>query len=300
MFLGTADEEVGGEYGAGWFARERLAELHDAEFLLNEGGAIRERSGGDRSYDVAVAEKVPLWLRLTATGEPGHGSVPRGETAVVRLIRALARVADWRQEVRVTPEVQAYFRALAPAFDEARRRPYEQLPASLDDPAFRDEFFANPRDAALVRNTCVATVLRGSEKTNVIPRTAGAEIDCRLLPDEDPDAFLAALRRVVGDDVEIEVLLRHAPSTTSTETRLFEAIAAMAGADGLRAVPAVLAGFTDTHFFRARGIAGYGFVPVVLSDDEARGAHGVDERLSTENLREGTRRLVAILRALDE
>lgn len=300
IFLATADEETGGRRGAGWFAAEHLAALDGAEFLLNEGGEIRIDRDGRRSYQVAVAEKTPFWLRLTATGEGGHGSTPRAESAVTRLIRALGRIQDFRPPVRVVPEVEAYYRSLAPLQDGAKRARYQALGEALRDPAFRDQFLADPLDAALVRNTIAPTVLAGSTKTNVIPRTASADLDCRLLPGEDPDAFLGELQRVVGDDaVQFEVLLNFPPSSSSTDSALYRAISRVAAAERAPVVPSVLRGFTDSHYFREHGVVSYGFVPFALSEEDERSVHGVDERLSRENIREGTRRLVAILEALD-
>ncbi len=299
FFLGTPDEETGGRRGAGWFAGQHLAELGQPEFVLNEGGFIRQYADGSRAWEVAVAEKTPLWVRLTASGEGGHGSVPRGEGALNRLIRALERIRTFDTGIRVVPEVAKYYRARAALETGERRRRFADLRGALADPAFRKAFLASPRDAALVRNTISPTVLRGSSKTNVIPSTAIAELDCRLLPGQDADAFLAALKRRVGDEhVRFEVLLRFPPSSSPPETELYRAIEAAAASEGARVVPSVLTGFTDSHWFRERGMVAYGFVPIVLTEAEEQRVHGADERLSVQNLREGTRRLVAILHRL--
>lgn len=301
LFLGTADEETGGERGAGWFVAQHFGDLGQPEFVLNEGGHIREYEDGVRVYEVAVAEKTPMWLRMSATGEPGHGSTPRGDSAVTRLIRALEHVRTFRPGVKVVPEVQSYYRALAERFDGEKRERYSDLAISLRNDAFRAEFLREPRDAALVRNTIAPTVLAAGAKTNVIPRTASADLDCRLLPGEDPDVFLHRLRDVVDDDeIQLEVLLHFPPSSSPTDTALYRAVHRVADAEGLLIVPSVLRGFTDSHYFRERGVTSYGFVPVVLNEEDSHGVHGSNERLSRENIREGTRRLVHILQALEE
>jgi acetylornithine deacetylase/succinyl-diaminopimelate desuccinylase-like protein len=299
IFLGTADEEEGGAQGAGWFVDSHFDELGDPEFVLNEGGAIRQDPDGRRVYEVGVAEKTPFWLRLIATGEGGHGSTPRPNSAVTRLIRALDRIDRLEPRVRVIPEVQRYYRALAGLHAGETRERYRDLRAALRDPAFRTEFLAQPRDAALVRDTIAPTVLRGSAKTNVVPRTASAEFDCRLLPGDDPQAFLDHLKATVGDDgVRFEVLLSFPSSSSDVGTALYRAIAAQAREHDRPVVPSVLRGFTDSHFFRERGVVAYGFVPVVITREEGETLHGIDERMSLENLRDGPRRLVEILQAV--
>lgn len=301
IFVGTADEEAGGLNGAGWLADHHLDLVRDAEFLLNEGGAIQIRDDGSRAYEVAVSEKTPCWLKLTATGEAGHGSAPRPETAVTRLIGALDRLHHYQPDVRVVPEVAAYYAALADTAPEARRPGYGDLKLALGDAAFRTEFLADRHDAALVRDTIAPTVLSASNKTNVIPRTATAEVDCRLLPDENPETFIQTVTQVVNDDaITIEKLLSFPPSSSPTDTALYRAVQAVAAREHIPVVPSVLTGFTDSHYFRTKGIVSYGFVPFEVSEDDDSRVHGTNERLSIENLRQGTRRLIEILQALDQ
>jgi acetylornithine deacetylase/succinyl-diaminopimelate desuccinylase-like protein len=301
VLLATADEEVGGQRGAGWTVREKWDELGDPEYVLNEGGSIHERDDGKRAYDVGVVEKTPLWLRLTARGEPGHGSTPRGESAVARLVRALDRVRKYEPRLQVTPEVDRYFQALSELYDDGKvRRRFSHLRSTIADAEQRRELMRDPGDAALVRNTISMTVLQGSNKTNVLPATASAELDCRLLPGEDPDAFVERLRSIVADDgLEFTVLMRFPPSSSPTDTDLYRAIEKVAAADGLHVLPNVLRGFTDSHYFRERGVASYGFIPIETDEEDERTVHGIDERISLDNLRDGTRRLIEILKQLD-
>ena len=301
IFLGTADEEAGGKLGAGWMVANHFDAFSDAEFVLNEGGDIHILPNGTRSYDPAVSEKTPCWLRLTATGEAGHGSAPAKETAVTRLVRALARLRDYQPELHVVPEVQAYYAARAALEDEAQRMRYSDLRAALADETFRAQFLGDAHNSAMVHNTLTPTVLSASEKTNVIPRTASAELDCRLLPDQNPEAFVQTVKGVIDDaEVTVDVLLNFPPSSSPTDTALFAAIRTLAGRDNAPVVPGVLTGFTDSHYFREKGLASYGFVPFALGEDETRREHGLNERLSTENLRDGTRRLLDLLQELDK
>lgn len=301
IFLGTADEEAGGKMGAGWFLEHHFDRIRDVEFVLNEGGHIHVGGNGRRVYEVAVAEKTPCWLKLTAEGQPGHGSAPARQTAVTRLLAALQRVQTYKPELRVTQEVQAYFSALAEQQVGERRDQFKDLRSALAVPSFREQFLGDGHNAALVFNTLTPTVLHASPKTNVIPRSASAELDCRLLPGEDPDAFVAKIRKLINDaDIKLEVLLNFPPSSSPTNTALYEAIQAHARRDGSPIVPSVLTGFTDSHYFRDKGIASYGFVPLVLTDGDTLGEHGINERIATSNLVGGTRRTIELLQLLDE
>ncbi|MGD0947458.1 MAG: M20/M25/M40 family metallo-hydrolase [Candidatus Binatia bacterium] len=300
IFLGTADEETGGQLGAGWMVAHHFDALQNAELLLNEGASVRVLADGSRVYEVAVSEKTPCWLQLTTTGPPGHGSAPAPETAVTRLIRALEHLRLYQPPLRVTPEVQAYYAALAAAQTGERRERYKDLRAALADEDFRRSFLQDPHDAALVHDTITPTVLQGSPKTNVIPSTASAELDCRLLPGEDPKAFVRTITDVIADpDVKVSVLLNFSASSSPIDAASYAAVRTLAERDGVPVVPSVLTGFTDSHYFREKGIASYGFIPFDLSEDEERREHGVNERVSTLNLRQGTQRLIELLQILD-
>jgi len=300
IFLGTADEETGGKRGAGWMVAKHLVELGSPELVLTEGGAIRVLADGSRVYEVAAAEKTPCWLKLETTGAPGHGSAPAADTAVTRLLRALERLRSYTPPIRVTPEVQAYYAGLAPLQQGERRTRYHDLRAALEDPDFRHTFLQNPHDAALVRNTITPTVLTGSTKTNVIPATASAELDCRLLPGEDQEEFIRTVKSTIGDPkVNIQVLLNFPAVASPADATFTTAVGELAAREGAVVVPSVLTGFTDSHYFREHGIASYGFVPFELTEEEARREHGINERLSVRNLRDGTRRLIELLRLLD-
>ncbi len=302
IFLGTADEEAGGQQGAGWFVDHHFDLIADAEFLLTEGGGIRVKDGG-RSYDVDIAEKAPCWLQLESSGPAGHGSRPLPDSAVTRLIRALAKIMQHETEIKVTPAVQAYFTALAAREEPERAARLRALGESLTDPTFRKEFLANPSYNALVRNTISPTVLEGSNKTNVIPAHARAQLDCRLLPGEDPQQFVKELEQVVGDpQVAFSVLMNFPSLASEAETPLFRAIRAVAERYDPQApvVPAVLGGFTDAHYFRRKGIVSYGFSGLPIAEEDARRVHGTDERLSLASIREGVQILTDLLHELDK
>lgn len=300
IFLGTADEEAGGRHGAGWFVDNKFDLIADAEFLLTEGGGIRVRAG-QRSYDVDIAEKAPCWIQLEASGPAGHGSRPLPETAVTRLIRALAKIMHYETEIKVVPAVQTYFSALAEREEPAKAARLRHLEKALADPKFRQEFLSNPSYNALVRNTISPTVLEASNKTNVIPGHARAQLDCRLLPGEDPQEFVKRLERVVDDtNVKFSMLMNFSPIASAADTLLFRAIRSVAERHDPQApvVPAVLSGFTDAHYFRRKGIVSYGFSGLPIAEEDGRRVHGDNERIPLASLREGTQILVELIQEL--
>ena len=303
IFLGTGDEETGGQQGAGWFVEHHFDLIQDAQFLLTEGGGIRDNEG-KISYSISVAEKSPCWIQLDAKGEPGHGSVPRPDSAVNRLLRALGKIQNYTAPVKVVPAVQAYFSALAEheREDEQKAEQYRNLERALADPDFRRAFTSEPHNNALIRNTISPTVLKGSEKTNVVPAQATAELDCRLLPGEDPQQFVATLTEVIDDPhIELSVLLNFRPVASEAGTPLFQAISSVAKRQHPDALilPSMLSGFTDAHYFREKGIVSYGFSGLALNEGESYGVHGPNERVPLASLRDATQILFAILQELD-
>ena len=301
IFLGTGDEEVGGRKGAGWFVDNHFDVIADAEFLLTEGGGIRQR-GGKRSYRIAVAEKAPCWIELKATGPAGHGSSPVPETAVNRLVRALEKIRRHETPFQVVPAVQRYFSALANTEDAQTARQYRALADALKDEAFRRTFTAKPGFNALVRNTISLTVLNGSPKTNVVPASASAQLDCRLLPGEDPQKFITGLKELVDDpNIQFSTLLNFPSVASDPDTPLFHAIRTVAARRDPDApvLPSVLGGFTDTHYFREKGIVSYGFSGLALKAEDSRGVHGLNERMPLSALRDAVQVLFEVIQAID-
>jgi acetylornithine deacetylase/succinyl-diaminopimelate desuccinylase-like protein len=149
----------------------------------------------------------------------------------------------------------------------------------------------NPGAHALLRNTCSITRLEGSAKINVIPAEVHAELDCRLLPDQDPEVFLAELATIISDEqVSIEKIMGFTPAVSKTQTPLFRAIVEVSEQElDAQVIPTVAGGFTDSHFFRDLGITSYGYSPFTFTIAEFAGVHGNDERVSSRNIIEGVR-----------
>lgn len=307
VFLATPEEETGGRDGAGWLVEHHPELLEGVGYLLTEGGGIQVTAGRESErppiWGVAIVEKAPCWLELRASGRPGHSSSPTSDAAVPRLVAALDRIRRIETPIRVIPEVEQMFTALAPVAEEWDRPGYLFLETTLEnDEGFRRRFLGKPAQNALARNTVSITVLEGAPKTNVAPASARAQLDARLLPGESCTSFADAVRRVVDDtSIEVTELLSFPAIASSPDSPLFRAIEEVAGDQpepGL-VVPRLIGGFTDAHWFRELGITSYGFVPRALTAGESRRVHGIDERIAEATLVESIRLTIEIVRTFD-
>lgn len=302
ILLAVADEEAGG-LGAQAMVNKHVDLIRDAEFLLNEGDVAYVKDGKVQQYGVDVMEKAAFWLRITAKGAAGHGSIPVPDSSVNRLLNALQRLRAWEPAIRVPAAVAMGYRMLAlRQTNPLLRRAYADLEKALKEPALRKKLLADSALNAQVRNTFTITGLHGSEKVNVIPGTAWAQIDVRLLPGETPDGFLTALKRILADpSLEIEVLNSSTPTGSKPESALMDAIRKVAARydRGVPVVPTMLTSSTDSPAFRQLGIIAYGFEPFKLDDEELERSHGDDERVSVENIGFALRFLCDVVRELN-
>ncbi len=301
VFIGSGDEEVEAK-GMQALIAKRPELFASAELSLTEGDVIDAKGGRVRSWNVSIAEKSVLWLKVTARGRGGHGSTPPAEgSAVDTLIAALDRIRRHETPIRVSPEVQRYFAALAGSFPGLPPDKLSHLESSLrDDPAFRKAFLSEPERAARVRDTIAITMLSGGPQTNVIPSEAWAHLDCRLLPGGDPRAVIETIRAAIDDPAIVVEPLQPsvAASASRTDTDLFRAIekAAASLAPGVPVVPTLLTSWTESALLRPLGIQAYGFDPLTLDEKEAGLSHGDDERVSLENITRGAAILYAIVK----
>jgi len=282
VFLATADEEAGGFFGVGWLIENHPEIFDDVGFVLNEGG------GGSRDADnvvfgVEVTQKVPVWLRLNAVDIPGHGSSPRPNSSVTRIVQALNILLENPFPPRIIGPVANYFAALSVDMDAEWGPAYGDITQAIKDPEFVTKLHAaRAGHHSLIRDTCSMTRLSGSSKINVIPPQAWAELDCRILPDKPAEQFIAELSELIADTgVEVETIMAFTPAISETNSRLFEAIVNVTGElyPGSRVLPSVSTGFTDSHFTRDLGIVSYGFNPLITESGEHTGVHGNDEQV---------------------
>ncbi|GAC1695695.1 MAG: M20/M25/M40 family metallo-hydrolase [Gemmatimonadaceae bacterium] len=300
IIVANADEELDGK-GALTFVERHADLLKDAEFLMTEGGDNPVKDGKLLYYGVGVAEKRTFWQHVTVKGTPSHGSRPTKQNPVPRLVAALDKIARYETPLHVTPGVARYFRDISRTYTGEKKRWLADVAAATRNPAARKWLTSDVYWNAILRNTISLTGLAGSNKTNVIPAEASADIDIRLLPDQDPAKVIADLKRVVGDTAVVFTtqLAPKAPLESPVETALFRAVERAAKERDPKAfvTTPMLTGATDRPTYRKLGLITYGFDPFkVETSDAQRGVHGNDERISVENVGFGVRFLYDVLR----
>lgn len=284
----VADEEGHGHYGAEWLVNEHGSLFADCAFAIGESGGYPLHADGIRLYPIATAERGTMQLRLTARGRAGHGSRPNPDNAVVKLIKALANVVDYRWPVRLTPTVRTFIAEAGAALDVAVDLDSD---AGVEATVERLGPVGAPA-AATIRTTCVPTVLEAGYKVNVIPGAAHALLDVRTLPGT-ADEVLSTIDELLGPEIEREYLSNTTAVSAPTDAPWFAAMGEALRAEDPDAivVPYCMGGGTDAKAFARLGIAGYGYSPVFLPPGFShRGlAHGVDERVPVDGLRFGAR-----------
>jgi len=301
IFLAVPDEEVGGEKGMAWLVEHHAKDL-DPEWLWDEGGMGLRLGDGKVMFGIAVAEKKVLWLRLVAHGEAGHGSLPNPNNPNARLARALQRIADQRPRLQINKVTELMLAGLArmqsfPASTLMRHAGNPLVMRLMGPQLARRRLFA-----AMLQDTVNITTLKAGYKTNVVPEKAEATLDCRLLPETEEGAFIGWLRTVISDDqVDIEVLEHPMPvSVAPLKGGLMDAMARAAEqrVPNSVAVPIQMPGASDSRFWRAIGVPTYGIGPFVIGEEDAKLIHGVDERISVENLELGCKIAYDVIRTL--
>lgn len=304
IFAGVADEEAGSLLGADWLV-EHHPDLVRAEYVLNEVGGHTLHFGADRFYPIQVAEKGICWFEITARGEPGHGSMPHAHNAVVKLARAIEKLGSTRLPQHDVPVVESFLRTLAGSarFPQNRAMPMLLNPRLagflLDLMGKMDPEQARGIDAML-RNTVSPTILAGGKKINVIPSSASVQCDGRTLPGQTVKDFLDEVQRVIGDELEMTVLVQHEGQVFDADTPLYDAIVStLARHDpGARPVPYMIPGFTDAFAYAKLGATCYGFSPVRLGPglNFTKMYHGHDERIPRDGFAWGCRVLYDTVR----
>jgi len=299
IFLAVSDEEADGT-GTDWFISHQRDLLGNAEFLINEGGENLLQNGKVKYISVDVGEKTPLWLHVVARGRPGHASRPNVDSAPDRLARALNRIIQYRTPLKVLPVVEEYLRDMAPYEPPERAEQFRNIRQAIQERTFQEEVERDESINYLLRNTISLTMLGGSEQTNVIPPEAWANLDVRLLPGEDPKAFLASIRDVVNDPnvmVEPQTKEFRTANSSPTDTTLVDVIRKVTEAyfPGTPVVPRLTSGYTENQRYRPLGINAYGFSPYTATEEEGSTEHGNDERVRVEELQRAPRILYDVV-----
>ncbi|MDQ2984689.1 MAG: M20/M25/M40 family metallo-hydrolase [Actinomycetota bacterium] len=286
IFAATADEEVGDDFGLSWLCRVHPDAIR-AEYCVNEGGGDRVQLGDRAFYLCSTAEKMSAPFRLRVHGRSGHASMPGiADNALVKAARLIERVADYRPEPRLEPEVTAFMKAVVGG---------EVAPGDVLDAAREVHPLAAELVEPLLSLTLSPTMIKASQTRNVIPALCEVTIDCRLLPGDLPADVEPLIRSVLGEgDYDLEWVEAQGGTRSPIETPLWDAVESFVAEEepGAEAVPLIVAGFTDSHWLReAFGTVAYGFFPMRTMNPElaARLVHSADERISVDDLELGVR-----------
>ena len=302
VLAATADEEKGGEEGAGYILRKHKDKVW-CPYVLNEGGGLAIPQKNGNVYPVQTAEKGILWFKIKAKGTPGHGSTPNtADNAILRINKVIAKLDSYKPATVYVPTLKEFLSEIARInpdlkadFTNLLNNP-NQSEQILDQLAKKDKALAEeirPR----TKTTITPTIIRGGIKENIIPSECEVTFDCRVLPGQSVNDTLETIKGLLKDvgydKLSFEIIQIHDGSESTTKTPLYSAIT-----DVLREVepncgvtPAMTTGGTDSRFFRETGSICYGFHP--MRPDEPndlleKRMHGIDERITIENLVWGT------------
>jgi acetylornithine deacetylase/succinyl-diaminopimelate desuccinylase-like protein len=308
IFLSEADEE-GGKYNTEWLAGSNWSKM-DCEFALNEGGWIMKNPDGSVRYvSISTADKSSVTLILTAHGTSTHSSMPRPDNAIFRLSRAMARLSSFDTKPHLIPSTREFFLTLAKTSTPPMSTYFRNLVES-DNPKVVDQasnvISQNILLHAIMRDTIAPVFLQAGFRGNVIPGSAAATINMRVIPGTTPEDAIAEIKKAI-DDPEIDIALPPANSSTgvvysryvalaskvkpsSTDTTLYKAL--VNGAHrvwpNVPVTPYLFQAGTDAFAWRSRGVPVYGIYPYPITDDDLSRMHGNDERMSVKSLDEGT------------
>lgn len=295
IFVATADEEVGVDFGLSWLCREHPDAVR-SDYAINEGAGERVELGGRVFYLCSAAEKTSSPFRLRVHGRSGHASMPGiADNALLKAAPLVERLGKLRPEPQLGPEVEELLRAVA-----------GRVPPASEALALAESI--HPLAAALVEPllslTVSPTMIRASERRNVVPAVCEVTVDCRLLPGQTQREVEQILRRTLGEgDYELEWIEAQGGTRSPLDTPLWDAVASFVEEiePGARPAPICTAGFTDSHWLRqAFGTVAYGFFPARAMDAElaARLIHSANERVPVDDLELGVRFLRHVAREI--
>jgi acetylornithine deacetylase/succinyl-diaminopimelate desuccinylase-like protein len=302
LLAATADEERGGVSGVDYLMRNYPEKIF-APYVLNEGGGSAVSTRNRNVFTVQMAEKGLLWFKVRAKGVPGHGSMPdSADNAIMRMNRVIEKLGSYRPEPLLVPTLKRFLVEIGKD-DSTLQRLMSRLLANpeLSDQILDELAGIAPNLAEEVRPrmrmTVAPTMIHGGVKENIIPSKCEAVFDCRTLPGQTSTQALDLIKSLLGDfgldKLSFEVLQAQEPSESPTETPLYDAIvsALREFEPNCGVTPMLMTGGTDSRFFRKMGSVCYGFhprLPEAQYDKITTREHGIDERISVENLVFGT------------
>jgi acetylornithine deacetylase/succinyl-diaminopimelate desuccinylase-like protein len=288
IFLAEAGEEGASRVGVQFMAEQHFEDV-DAEYCFAEGGNTIREAGQVKFASIQTLEKIPRAVELVAHGPSGHGSVPLKTNAVAHLAEAVARAAQWRVPIRLNETTRVYFERLAsisPPEQAARYRNLLSNDPKLSGPADDYMLEQEPRHASMIRTSISPTIIQAGYRVNVIPSEVRATLDVRMHPSDNPESFLAELRKVINDPaVDVNYSERSSrPGTDSArlDSEAFKVIeAAVKKHYNTVTLPTMSTGATDMAQLRAKGMQCYGVGPALDVEDGPKGfgAHSDQERI---------------------
>jgi acetylornithine deacetylase/succinyl-diaminopimelate desuccinylase-like protein len=302
ILAATADEEKGGEEGAGWLVYNHPEKVR-ADFVINEGGGLAIPINGKNVFTIQTAEKGILWFKVKAKGRPGHGSVPgAADNAIMRMNKVVEKLGNHRAEIVLVPTVKRFLNEVAKE-NKLLQQGVSLLMANpemadqiLDMMAQTDKAMAE-EFRAMLRMTVTPTMICGGVKENIIPSECEAIFDCRILPGQNPTQTMNKIKDLLNDvdleKLEFETIQAQEPSESSANTPIYGRIvnSVKEFEPDCAITPILLTGGTDSRFFRKIGSVCYGFQPQRADmpyGEMLKTIHGIDERISIENLVFGT------------
>ena len=290
VFFG--DEEAGGIYGSRWMAEKHPEVFAGCSETVSEvGGFSLTLLSGKRVYAIEASQKGIEWMKLTAEGVAGHGSMVNNANAVTRLSEAIAKIGNYTWPQRITKTSDLFFQKIS----EISGKPYDKnnLQPLIDEVGPMGKMIG-----ATLCNTTNPTMLEAGYKANVIPQSASAVVDGRTLPGYEKE-LLDTVRSLVGEHVKVESLVSDIPLEVEFGGPLVDAMIAAIKSEDPEGIPIpyLLSGGTDNKALAKLGIVGYGFSPLKLPPDlDFTGLfHGIDERVPVDSLQFGARTLFHFL-----
>jgi acetylornithine deacetylase/succinyl-diaminopimelate desuccinylase-like protein len=295
----VSDEEVGGDFGAKYLVQEHAELFKDVRYAIGEFGGFTLQIGKKRFYPIMIAEKQICWMKVTARGQGGHGSMPVRGGAMARLADALKKLDEHHTPVHITPPARMMVEAMASALGGVQGF----LLGQLNNPAMTQTIlkFLGARGRTfypLFHNTASPTILHGSSKINVIPGEVSVELDGRLLPGNKPEDMMRELSEILGKDVQLD-LVQFEAGPSEPDMGMFDTLAGIlreSDPEGVP-IPLLLSGVTDGRFFSTLGIQTYGFLPMTLPEDFnfASVIHAANERIPAAAIQFGTDAIYKVL-----
>lgn len=299
----TADEERGDvdSNGVKWMTQNR-PELLKAEVGINEGGGGELRGGKPVLHRLQVAEKMYTSYTAEVRDVGGHSSLPTATNPIYAMAAGLDRLGKYQFPVQLADVTQTYFGRSAPLIGGQVGEDMKAVASGSPSPGAIERLSASPLYNALLRTTCVATMVNAGHAENALPQSAKATINCRILPHDDPNDVDRQLREVLGDKITLTQLL---PPTRSPASPLDNEVVKAAEAltaqmwPGVPVIPSMSTGATDSRFLRAAGLSVYGTSGLFADPADLR-AHGLDERIEIGRLYDGREYLYRLIKAVTQ